>query len=441
LNIRPVLGCALILAAVLPAPLACTGIAGPPNPDDSLGRDSGGSDADGGVTDGGAPDAGPIDAGNGDTYLPWEGGPAYYAQWSDGPPSDPSYFPIAVWLQSASNAPAYRAIGINTYIGLSQDTINSELAELKAAGIQTICDQDMDWMSHLTDPTVDGWRIPQDEPDNAQPVTDGGSGYDPCIPPATIVSEYRQEVLADPNRPVLLNLGQGVAYVEYPGRGSTCYDQTSMYPMYAAGADLLSFDIYPVNNTDSTTGGKLWYVATGVDNLRNWAGYKKPVWNWIETTGIENASQTPTPAQIKTEVWMSLVHGSMGIGYFCHIINPFLEAGLLSLADNRAAVGAINQQITALAPVLNTASLANGASVSSSDAGVPVDIMVKRFAGHLYIFAVAMRPGATTATFTLRGVSTATATVLGESRSVAVSGGVFSDSFAPYDVHLYEVSQ
>jgi len=50
-----------------------------------------------------------------------------------------------------------------------------------------------------------------------------------------------------------------------------------------------------------------------------------------------------------------------------------------------------------------------------------------------------MRPSATTATFTLRGVGAASATVLGESRAIAVDGGTFSDAFAPYDVHLYQI--
>jgi hypothetical protein len=414
------------------APFACTGIAGLDIAIDAGVDDAGHTNSDAGTTDGG----------DGDTYLPWEGGPASYSRWSHGPPANPNFFPIAVWLQSASASPAYRAIGINTYIGLSQDTTNAELAALRDAGMQTICDPDQDWMSHLTDPTIDGWRIPQDEPDNAQPVTDGGSGYGPCIDPSTIVAEYDTQVAADPSRPLFLNLGQGVAYIDYPGRGSACAGQTSMYPLYAAGADLLSFDIYPVNNTDATTGGNLWYVATGVDNLRGWASYQKPVWNWIETTGIDDPLHTPTPAQIKTEVWMSLVHGSMGIGYFCHIFSPsFIEAGLLSVTANAAAVGAIDSQIEALAPVLNTQSLANGATVSSSNSSVPVDIMVKRYAGNLYVFAVAMRSGSTTATFALRGVSTATAAVLGESRSLGVDGGTFSDTFAPYAVHLYEINK
>src|SRR5262245_9207898 len=42
--------------------------------------------------------------GTGDQYGPWAGGAAYYAKWTHGPPSDPSFFPITVWLQSPSSA-------------------------------------------------------------------------------------------------------------------------------------------------------------------------------------------------------------------------------------------------------------------------------------------------------------------------------------------------
>ena len=45
------------------------------------------------------------------------------------------------------------------------------------------------------------------------------------------------------------------------GRG-TCTGMTDMYPMYAKGADILAFDIYPVNE-----GVPLEMVAAGVDNL------------------------------------------------------------------------------------------------------------------------------------------------------------------------------
>jgi hypothetical protein len=43
-----------------------------------------------------------------------------------------------------------------------------------------------------------------------------------------------------------------------------------------------------------------------------------------------------------------------------------------------ARVAAINGQIKALAPVLNTQSVANGVTAASSNSAVPVDTMLKR---------------------------------------------------------------
>jgi hypothetical protein len=239
-----------------------------------------------------------------------------------------------------------------------------------------------------------------------------------------------------------LNLGQGTAYDNYIGRGSTCGGRVDMYPMYEMGADIVSFDIYPVNNTDATTAGNLWYVAKGVDRLRMGANYQKAVWNWIETTGIDDPARTPTPSQVRTEVWMSLIHGSMGIGYFCHIFSPnFIEAGLLASQQMSDAVKAIDQQIHDLAPVLNTPPIGNAATVASSDATVPIDILVKRQGGALYVFAAAMRDSAqpVMGTFTLRTVTNGMAEVLGENRSVPVNGGKLQDSFDGYGVHLYKI--
>jgi hypothetical protein len=107
----------------------------------------------------------------------------------------------------------------------------------------------------------------------------------------------------------------------------------------------------------------------------------------------------------------------------------------------RVALAAINSQIKTLAPVLNTASIGNGLTVSSSNADSPVDVMLKRQGGATYLFAAGARPeGETTAAFKFRGCpKDLTATVLGESRTVKVSGGVLRDHFSNYEVHLYQL--
>ena len=213
------------------------------------------------------------------------------------------------------------------------------------------------------------------------------------------------------------------------------------YPEYIKGADIVSYDIYPVNSGNDDVSDKLWLVAHGVDRLREWSGYQKAVWNWIECTRIHSDSgRTPAHRDVRAEVWMSLIHGSMGIGYFAHCIDPFDEPCLLHNDEMRHAVAGINAEIMELAPVLNTATIDNGADVLSSNPDVPVDHMMKRYNGHTYIFSVSMRPGPATATFSLRDFSdNRTVTVIGESREIALTSGSFEDSFTDYAVHLYRV--
>lgn len=138
---------------------------------------------------------------------------------------------------------------------------------------------------------------------------------------------------------------------------------------------------------------------------------------------------------------MSLVRGSQGLIYFVHQFKPSsIEAGLLADADMAAGVRAINQQIHALAPVLNSPAIADAVKIESSVAEVPVEAAVRRHKDATYVLAVAMRDGTTTATFRLAGVTGgAKARVLGEDREIALAGGAFQDTFRGWDVHLYQI--
>ena len=41
--------------------------------------------------------------------------PSACAAWRNGPPKDPNYFPIAVWLQAPKNAPKFKGYGVHLY--------------------------------------------------------------------------------------------------------------------------------------------------------------------------------------------------------------------------------------------------------------------------------------------------------------------------------------
>src|SRR5262249_21549275 len=151
----------------------------------------------------------------------------------------------------------------------------------------------------------------------------------------------------------------------------------------------------------------------------------------IEASSI-NGDPRPTPAQIRTEVWMAVVHGADGIQYFCHRFAPtFSETDCLDDAPTAAALTEINAQLVTLAPVLNTPPIGTGVAVAvASDTGV--DTLLKRQAGSTWLFAVEMHGKPTRPTFTLRGLDQATAEVLGEARTLTVTAGAFTDDFDAY---------
>jgi hypothetical protein len=362
-------------------------------------------------------------------------------QWTYGPPAGPGYFPIGVWLQSPQNAAKYKAAGINLYVGLWQGPTEEQLMALKASNMSVICEQNEVGLAHKTDRTIIGW-MHGDEPDNAQALKDpvtGEQSWGGPVPPARIVADYARLRAADPTRPVLLNLGQGVANDEWVGRGTGA--RPDDYLTYVKGGDIISFDVYPVAGLKEGE-NHLWYVPKGVDRLVQWTQGKKLVWNCIEASRIDNENRIATPAQVRAEVWMSLVHGSTGLIYFVHQFKPqFNEHALLDDPVLLPAVTAINRQIRELAPVLNSPNQPQIATVKSSSPQVPIDLMVKRYGGATYVFAVGSRNGSTTGSFQVQGLGkTGTVEILGEDRRIPVVNGRFVDDFKPYAVHLYQLT-
>lgn len=363
-------------------------------------------------------------------------GASPYTKWERGPSADASFFPVCVWLQSPRNAVKYKEASINTYIGLWRGPTEEQLVELKRAGMKVICHQNEVGLKHIDDPTIVGW-MHGDEPDNAQSLGQG-KGYGPPIPPERIIEDYKRIAAADPSRPVILNLGQGVAWDGWHGRGVRT-NHPEDYVEYVKGCDIASFDIYPAAHSRPAVAGKLWYVGHGVERLVKWTEGRKVVWNCIECTRIGNPNTKATPHQVRCEVWMSIVHGSMGLIYFVHEWQPrFNESALLSDPEMLSEVTAINKQIAALAPVLNSPTVENLVAVTSSNSDVPIAVMAKRHAGAVYIFAVCMRSAETAATFTVQGLKGQGAVeVLGEDRRINGKDGVFNDKFKAWDVHLY----
>ena len=303
--------------------------------------------------------------------------------------------------------------------------------------MKVICDQNEVALRHIEDDTIIGW-MHGDEPDNAQALKDG-KGYGPPILPSKIVEEYEAIKENDPTRPVLLNLGQGVAWDNYIGRGVR-RNHPEDYPEYVKGCDIASFDIYPAVHRNPDIAGKLWYVGQGVERLIEWSKPRN-VWNCLECTRISNIDRKPTPHEVRCEAWMSIIHGSRGLIYFIHQFKPvFREAALLDDPEMLQAITTLNRQITDLAPVINSPTIPNAMTVTTTPENVPIATMLKRYGDATYLFAVGMRNKKVSASFQIHEVTGQhKLNVIDEDRNLTTHDGTFEDSFNPWDVHLYRL--
>jgi hypothetical protein len=403
-----------------------------------------------------------------------EVGPGYYARWRNGPPADPGRFPITVWTQDPrrlrdgrTNALNYRDLGINTFVGLYRWPPDAgQLDALAAAGLTVLAGDGSPGAvrqvrAHPRAGLVRGYVL-FDEPDMNQP--DGTAQGGGCIAPGTVAQRAAAARQADPSRPVYINFGKGMAQPVYLAPG--CDNSAAALAAYAQACDICSVDLYPISDPYQPADRKgVYAVGVAVDRLRQATGGRKPVWGVVETTRIfAGGVEAATPGQVRSLVWMEIIHGARGIGYFAHEFrhDGLTEDALLADGRMRAEVRGINAQLSDLAPVLNAPTVLGELTVAVSPlppvspvspappgaggGAVPVDTLVRRHGGATYLFAIGSgtpaRPhgAAARATFRLRGAASGTVEVLGEGRRLTLSDGAFSDTFGPYQVHLYKIT-
>ena len=205
-------------------------------------------------------------------------------------------------------------------------------------------------------------------------------------------------------------------------------------------------DLYWFSDPYNGPGNRFGYkYGEDVKNLRHADlsdGRPQPLWNFVETgwpfsESAAEGARAIVPAELRSAVWHSLIAGARGIIYFQHSFGgPVAHHGLRGecYPENRDMATQVDAQIKSLAAVLNSPFVTSG---WTGDADT--EAMVKWDGSNFYVFAGA-RTGPDTMTFSLPCVGNATAAVLGENRSLPVSGGSFTDDFADKNaVHIYRI--
>jgi hypothetical protein len=370
-----------------------------------------------------------------------DGGPGYYGQFADPLPTSADYFPIGVWASYAHEPEALakdKAVGLNLYVSVAQPLY---MGDIRAAGMRVI--QVEETRENVGTETA-GWVL-RDEIDMVQSDAAGA---------AAARDELRRMLASLPadGKARYNNYGKGVAF------WNTDLDSEQYVNDFQ---QLVSADVYwhtdPGGACSQWEGGKMngntrpltpaecrrssnygWLVER-LRALDAMDGQRKPIWNFVEVGCPFSNGGCITPAQARAAVWHSIIAGARGILYFQHSFggpNPTHHA----LRDDRyaamiAQITGVNAQIKSLAPVLNAPTVVSGWTQSAA-----TKAMVKWAGGHFYVFAGSAENAASTGSFTIPCVGQATAVVLGENRSIPVTGGGFSDNFADGNaVHVYRI--
>jgi hypothetical protein len=205
------------------------------------------------------------------------------------------------------------------------------------------------------------------------------------------------------------------------GRASALPQGKGMYPALAASADVLGFDLYPLQNWcrfDSF--GDVFDSQLDLVAL----GRGKPTFQWIEARRMDCMGDEldPTPETVRAEAWLSIAGGAHAIGYFPN--NWSFEVG--------AEIARTNHEIQSLVPALVEPPIAASVSLGSS-----VKAGAREHNGAVYVIAVNASRDAATASINVPALGDRVLRSLDGQHTLTASGGSFMDSFGPLEVRVY----
>jgi hypothetical protein len=309
------------------------------------------------------------------------------------------FFPRMVWAQCAEGYEANLAVGVNTFMGNDCEPGAEQLARLDGRAFSIT---PAGYSGEGTG--LIGSHLP-DEWDRQMPGELTLSALERLIPPTvehgvsflTLTSHFYSNAEPLPE-----------------GRG--------MYPALIAAADVVGFDLYPLQSWCRREGFRHVYAA---QRELVAAGGGKPTYQWIEVRDFDchsDPSLSVTRETVRAETWLAIAGGAHGIGYFPH--NWAASVG--------EEIARLNSEIDALAPAL-----LEPVTEAAVTPGGAVEASFRRHNGALYIIAVNTTRQPVTATIAVPGLGNRTLLPVGDGAEVRAAQEAFSESFDPLGVRVY----
>jgi hypothetical protein len=194
-----------------------------------------------------------------------------------------------------------------------------------------------------------------------------------------------------------------------------------MYPALVSTADVLGFDLYPLQNWcrfDSF--GDVFNSQLDLVALAR----GKPTFQWIEARQMDcsGAELDPTPETLRAEAWLSIAGGAHAIGYFPNNWSPAVGA----------EIAEVNHEISTLTPALVEPAIAASASLGST-----VKVGARDHNGAVYVIVVNASRTAASATITVPALVDRTLVTLDGQNRATAKGGAFDVTLAPLEARVY----
>jgi hypothetical protein len=378
-----------------------------------------------------------VPSGSDPGLVAWEGGSGYWSGFAravEAGWSDPGFFPIGVWFETAYNASAYKAMGFNTMVALAHD--GADLGSIgRSTGMFFVPQQD-EWTTAEVgaNPYVVGW-LASDECDMtcADPVRDQQAVVDRLRARGDgrfVYSNYGKAALGTwwnpQNMPALTQMVDVASADLYFWTDPNLPYEAPLSPFWPSGAVVRQSPAY------GWTVDRMWSFQSSTD--------RQPTWAFVEDghPAGEASAPTITPEQMEGAVWASVVRDARGIVIFNHSFGGSCFSFHVLLDCNpamRDRVTAMNAKITSLAPVLNSPSY-------QWNAGSGVVTMLKKLDGSWYLFAMPTMTGGTgQRTLRFPHTITGTAQVLFENRTLTVTNSTLTDTFTNTNtIHIYKLT-
>jgi len=392
------------------------------------------------------------------------------------------FFPIAAYGEAPGLFQAWKDIGVNTVQGVPSMDVAGWASTARSLGLKQI--RQPIGSTGASPPTAGNYSSMHSDPDYGtsnilawEGVMPNSTGWDEIefsIGVGANTANYSINTgnalhALDPGTPTFLNSGingLGPTASGWPYSGGS-YN----YQMLFQSIDWVCNDLYPYGGSSyndqelrGSQGGD--HVITAAD-VAQWSQLapmqgkgaitaigqvteklraalpNKTFFSFIEIACVTSNSPTVPPGGVRAEMWDAIIHGARGIFVFSYVgqINsPTSDGGGCAAmpAANGAELKAQSAIIASLSNVIQDK--INPSTLSATMSSQALEAGWRDTPSGKYFFVLNTTNAAISGpvTINLTGVGSATtATVYGESRSVSLTGGSFTDTFGPYALHIY----